>query len=221
MMTAETGTPRPPSESVQPTTQGKRAKSYLPAWVRELPQWGRFRPERPDTTFQLLQPDLLEAMLKKYSPEVQARIREDIVSLDQEILRYFRGLDHAAKFNQNRYRKFQLLYIILATLATGFGAGQALALYSSPSTAPIWGGLEVAVAAVVTFLATIAAPENPLENWMKNRKRAEQLRREYFRYLANLAPYDTLDDVTRQLTMARRAADINRGVDPDDQGHIS
>lgn len=220
-MTAGTGTPSSVDEKIQPTTQGKKPSSYVPAWVRELPQWWRFKPEAPDPKYQLLKPEIVNEILSKYSPAVQSQIREDMVNLDQEILRYFRGLDHAAKFNQNRYRKFQLLYIIFATMATGFGAGQALSLYSSPNWAPIWGGLEVAVAAFVTFLATIVSPENPLEGWMKNRKRAEQLRREYFRYLANLEPYDMLDPVARQLVLARRAADINRGVDPDDRGRNS
>jgi len=49
-----------------------------------------------------------------------------------------------------------------------------------------------------------------------NRRASEQLRREFFRYLAHLPPYDRLDGYRRKLTLSQRSADINRGVYPQD-----
>jgi hypothetical protein len=74
------------------------------------------------------------------------------------------------------------------------------------------------VALLATFLATISGRESPLPIWLNNRRRAEQLRREYFRYLMNLPPYDSIEGYQRQMAASRRAADINRGVFPEELG---
>ncbi len=208
-----------PSESAmrQPTSQGKPPSRRVAAWLRDLPQWGRFRPEAPDPAYQLLNRERLEAILSKYPPAVQQRIRDDLAHLERDLLPLFRERDHAAKFNQNRYRKFQILYILLAALATMVGSFQALALFSSTSAAPVWGFIETCIALLVTFMATLISRESPMQLWMDNRRRAEHLRREYFRFLVNLEPYANLQRDDRRRALSRRAADINRGMDPDQQ----
>jgi hypothetical protein len=69
---------------------------------------------------------------------------------------------------------------------------------------------------LVIFLATISGRSAPLPNWLNNRRRAEHLRREYFRFLMHLPPYDEPVVYKRQELLSERAADINRGVNPDD-----
>ena len=51
---------------------------------------------------------------------------------------------------------------------------------------------------------------------MSNRRRAEQLRREYFRFLTRMPPYDEVTGYRRRMLLSKRVADINRGMHPDD-----
>jgi hypothetical protein len=203
----------PPTER-QPNTQAKRrGREHWPAWMQDLP-YLRFRPEVPDIAAPLVAPDELDALLKDADPQAAARIRQDVKFLEYELLRLFRQRDHTAKKQQNRYRKYQLGYIMLAALATLIGSCQAIALSSSPESMPVWAFGETVVALVATFLATIGGREAPMPVWLTNRRRAEQLRREYFRFLANLPPYDGLEGYRRSMLLSRRAAEINRGEDP-------
>lgn len=209
---------QPQDSSVQrePTSQGKTTlRAKRAAWLRDMPQWGKFKPEEPNPLYKLIDEEELANILKKYQPDVQARVKEDIKYMEDDLMRLFRIRDHSASFNQNRYRKYQILYILLAALATMVGSFQALALFSSTRTTPWWGFLETVIALLVTFLAVLISRESPLTLWLENRRKAEQMRREYFRFLVNLPPYDALEGAARRKTLGRRAADINRGLDPD------
>lgn len=201
-------------EDCEPNTQGKRGwRDHWPVWMQDLPVL-RFRPETPDITAPLVAEDDLEQLLKDLDAPAAARIRQDVQFLEYELLRLFRQRDHTAKKQQNRYRKYQLGYIALATLATLIGSCQAIALASSPESMPVWAFGETVVALLATFLATIGGREAPMPLWLMNRRRAEQLRREYFRFLANLPPYDEQVGYRRSMLLSRRAAEINRGEDP-------
>lgn len=214
---APQGAAAPQDSSVkrEPTTQGKSKSRNQPAWVRDLPQWGAFRPDKPNPEYKLFKKDELDGLLKKYPTDVQQAVREDIAHMEKELMVLFRERDHTASINQNRYRKFQILYILLAAVATTVGSFQALALFSYTPMAPVWGFIETIIALIVTFLATLISRESPLQQWLDNRRRAEQMRREYFRYLCNLPPYHDLQKDDRRRSLARRVADINRGMDPD------
>lgn len=206
-----------PAPEQKPADQGsKTARKSGAAWIRDLPQFGSFRPAEPDPDFHLIDRERLADVLRGYSPDVIARIERDLKDADAEIMDLFRDRDHKAAYNQNRYRKFQLFYIALAGLATAIGALQAYTLSSSPAISPWFGFAETLVALVVVFLSALVSREPPMQQWLSNRRRAEQMRREYFRYLMLLPPYNGLKVQTRRALMARRAADINRGVDPDE-----
>ncbi|MFO7321131.1 MAG: DUF4231 domain-containing protein [Chloroflexota bacterium] len=188
----------------------------VPAWMQELPRL-RFTPEEPDVKAPLVDPVELETLLADVDPQVVARVKEDIRFLEYELLRLFRQRDHAAKKHQNRYRKYQLAFVLLASLATLIGSLQALSLASNPQIMPVFAFGETVVALLATFLATISGRESPMPLWITNRRRAEQLRREYFRYLANLPPYDEVEGYRRAMLLSRRAAEINRGDFPQDR----
>ncbi len=203
-----------PDTPREPNTQGKpRGRENWPVWMQDLPLL-RFRPETPDVIAPLVNMDELEALLQDADPASAERIRQDVKFLEYELLRLFRQRDHGAKKQQNRYRKYQLGYVGLAAIATLIGSLQAIALASSPNTIPVWAFAETVVALVATFLATIGGREAPLPLWIVNRRRAEQLRREYFRFLANLPPYDSVEGYKRSMLLSRRAAEINRGDIP-------
>jgi hypothetical protein len=129
-------------------------------------------------------------------------------------LRLFRVRDYQAKFQQNRYRQYQIAYMLLATAATIAGSLLAISLRDTPQSAPFWGLVETLIALGATFLSALSTREPPLPLWIENRRIAEQLRREYFRFLMDLEPYDALEGYDRRSTLSMRAARINRGALP-------
>lgn len=194
--------------------QASNFRDKFPAWLKQFPY---LRFPQPKSDFKLIDTQKLREELKGINPEALQKVEEDIEFLEYELLRLFRERDYRASREQNRYRKYQIGYMGLAAVAGIIGALQAITLTSAPQMAVNFAFAETVVAAFVTFLATIAGNEPPLSAWLMNRRRAEFLRREYFRYLLNLEPYDTAEGFRRQQLLSTRAADINRGVLPDRQ----
>jgi len=200
----------------EPISQQKKGfREGWPAWMKQLPRTS-FPP--PSGDFQLIQPEAVEELLAKSTPEVRQRIQEDLVFLDRELLRLFKERDYNASLQQNRYRSLQLGYMVLAALAALIGSFQALTLIDNPNATAIFAFVETIVAAFVAFLATISGREPPMSLWLLNRRRAEYLRREYFRYLVNLPPYNEVSGYERRMLLSERAANINRGFFPDKLG---
>ncbi|HLU08253.1 MAG TPA: DUF4231 domain-containing protein [Oceanobacillus sp.] len=200
----------------EPSTQGKTGfRKSRPAWFRDLPQFPTFKPTEPDPNYQLIDPEKLREVLKGFDEEIIQRIQDDIQFMDYELLRLFRERDHEAKLQQNRYRLFQIFFIGLAAIATMIGSIQALMINNNPAIVPFFAFLETVVALMATFLATISGREAPLPLWLSNRRRAEHLRREYFRFLVNLPPYDSVEGYQRRTLLSKRAAEIADGIDPD------
>jgi hypothetical protein len=205
--------PRPASG--EPVTQEKKDfRKGWPIWAKQFP---RFKFPPPNADFELIDPARLDDVLKGSDPQMEAAIKEDIQFLEHELLRFFRDRDYEASKEQNQYRLYQLGYISLAALATLIGSLQALSLSSKPELVPFFAFLETLIALIATFLATISGREPPLPLWLTNRRRAESLRREYFRYLMNMPPYDGVAGFERRRLLSTRAADINRGVFPPDE----
>lgn len=216
-----TSVPTPPSPTgstarikrpISPEKQGFRQN--WPEWARQLPQ---FRFPKPDPNFQLIDRDRLAEVLKDSDPAQMQRIEHDLDFMEHECLRLFRERDYEAKMQQNRYRLYQLTYIVLAAIATLIGSLQALVLNTQPRAMPWLAFAETVVALIATFLATISGREPPLPLYLSNRRRAEGLRREYFRFLMDLPPYDCLDGPRRRMALSERSADINRGIFPDER----
>lgn len=226
----------PPNTKETSNTQAsdaqRQARANWPIWLQYMPT-ARFTPAEPDITKPLIDPDRLEAMLNEVASKAttnderteyeaaKQRIYADIHFMKHELLRLQRQRDHEAKRSQNDYRLYQILFLILAALATALGSFQSLALAGGAAAVlALLAFGETAVALVSVYLATISGREPPLPRWLDSRRKAEQLRREYFRFLLNLAPYSELDDIDRRLMLSERAANINRGVFPDESGLI-
>ena len=200
----------------EPSTQGATGfRRERPAWFRDFPQFPTFNPLEPDQKYQLIDATKLREVLGGFDEEVVRQIEEDIRFMDYELLRLFRERDYEAKLQQNRYRLFQIFFIGLAAVATMLGSIQALMLNNNPGVVPVFSFLETVVALLATFLATISGREAPLPIWLANRRRAEHLRREYFRFLVNMPPYDSQEGFQRRTLLSKRAADIADGIDPD------
>lgn len=200
------------------STQGKPDfRANWPAWAKQLPRL-RFDTQ-PNPNYQLIDPQKLNVLLANADKEAVKRIQEDIAFLDENLLRLFREKDYEASLQQNRYRLYQILFMVLAAVATIMGALQALALSARMEAVPLFGLAETLVALFTVYLATISGRVPSLPLWLQSRQKAENLRREYFRYLMRSAPYndDTLKDYERKLLLSTRAANINRGIYPDQQ----
>jgi hypothetical protein len=204
-------------DAKKPDSQGQgagRFRNLAPAWFLEFPHFMRLPPAKPDYRF--IAKDKLDELLKGFDAETTTRIKDDLEFMDYELMRLFRDRDREAALSQNRYRLYQIWYIILATLAGTFGGLQALFLGKDNAVVSLLAFVETLIALIATFLATISSREPPLPLWLDNRRRAEQMRREFYRYLLNLEPYDQLEGVKRKRELSRRAADINRGFYPDE-----
>ena len=196
----------------QPVSQQSPSARKRPEWRRRFP---KLKADPINTSFQLLDPARLEAMLKSLNPSAADRFRKDIQFLEQPLLRLFRERDHEAYVHQNTHRLFQLSFIILSVIATFVGALLTLTLTSNATMAAFLGFVEAVIAAITAALAALQGNRPPQALWLQNRLRAEYLRREYFRYLMNLEPYTSLDEVQRRRALEMRAAEINMGVFPE------
>lgn len=196
------------------TQERKGFRAGWPTWAKQLPR-NSFNP--PNDDFQLINREDLLGVMRDHGAEQESidRIIEDMDFLDHELLRLFRGRDHNASNQQNRYRKYQIYFSMLAALATIIGAFQALAINDWVDLMPWLAFGETIVALITTYIATISGREPALPAWLTNRRHAEYLRREYFRYLMNLAPYDEISGYERKQKLSIRAANINRGIYPD------
>jgi len=187
-------------------------RARWPEWIRQMPRVN-FPP--PNEAFQLVDPGKLKELLSVLDSATQQSITTDLNFLNSELIKRFQERDHEASLQQNRYRLYQIGFIVLATTATIVGSLQSLALGNNPTIVPWLAFIETGIALLATYLATISSREPPFERWMTNRQRAEGLRREYFRYLMILPPYDTItEEYKRRLLLKERMADIYRGVIP-------
>lgn len=196
------------------TQQKKGFRDGWPTWAKQLPKVN-FNEQNKE--FQLIDRDEMREFLQKRGADADAikRLEEDMDHLDHELLRLFRDRDYTASLQQNRYRTYQIGFSTLAAVATVIGAFQALAVNDNPNLLPYLAFAETVVALFTTYLATISGSVSPLPAWLTNRRHAEYLRREYFRYLMDLEPYDQLTGTDRKLQLSIRAANINRGIYPD------
>lgn len=204
---------QPPEIDSKVTIQSEESRSRLPVWMREMP---RLRVSKePVSAFQLIDRGQLRQLVteKNLDKEAVTRIESDLEFLEYELLRLFSDRDHKANLQQNRHRLYTVQYITLGVLAVCVGALIAVAVATNPPLVPYLAVFSTLLALVMTFLGTISGREPPVEQWYVNRRRAEMLRREYFRFLMRLPPYQDGDDFQIKRTLSQRAADINRGLE--------
>lgn len=209
------------SELAAPSSQSNKVqKKVWSQWINQLPKM-RFQ-EKPNNKYELMpisfEGDNIiakDGFSIKSTEDARKKIEQDMETLNTELMPLFRVRDHAAKRDQNRYRRYQLSFIFLATCATGVGSFQVWALQNAEGWILILGLIETVIALLTTFIATLMGTRQPLADWLENRRLSEQLRREYFRYVMDIEPYDKLERPAREKRLAQRAAAINNRTDPD------
>ncbi|RMF78578.1 MAG: DUF4231 domain-containing protein [Chloroflexi bacterium] len=209
--------PEPISQGGQGTWYPSGVSKLIPMWIRQLPSL-RF-PRRQNEAFELISDEFLHQIATTYQLDEAAleKIKQDRDFMEPELMVYFRELDHKAKLQQNGYRLFQLSILALATLATIIGSLQAVMLSSNPDILPWLGALEAFVALLTVFVVQTRGTNSRLSDWLNNRRKAEQMRREFFRYLMDLPPYRSIEvDYERKQTLSRRAAEIYNDKFPEE-----
>jgi len=181
------------------TQQARNYRRYWPAWMKQMPY---LRLPAPKDDFSLIDRAEMRKVLGDTAPEVIRAIERDLDLLEADVSKLFSRRDAQAAQYQNRFRLYQVGYIILAMIATLLGSLMVLALNNEPRWVPVIGFGETVIALLATFLASLSGRgENPLSAWLDNRRRAENLRREFFRYLMKLPPYDALNGAARRTTL--------------------
>lgn len=206
---------------VEPRSQAPKPKSKrkgLFTFTRDLP---RRKLPTPDPNFQLIPDKELDKLFdeKNVPSNIRKEIKDDMQFLHDEMFHHFTKSDYQAKSYQNEYRWHQLLFIVLALFATLIGSGQAIV--SGRAIADTWlptlAFFETVVALGAAFVSSISAFDPPMNKWIQNRRVAEYMRQEYFRYLTGVDPYDEfrLDQPRKEMLLARRIAELNQGKHPD------
>lgn len=191
-------------------------KKYQPVWVTQMP----FKniPKEPDQSFQLINDKMLETIKEEYDLDDESinNIKADRAFMENELMRYFRELDVDAKVKQNEYRKYQIRILMLASAATLVGSLQAISVNAAPYLR-FFGMVEALIALFTVFVIQTRGTDATLPGWLSARKKAEQLRREYFRYMMRLPPYDQdLKVYDLKLRLSSRAAEIYNDKDPEE-----
>jgi len=219
--------PTPPDETVdqEPVQQyaeeekkGRFAflEKYMPVWVKQLPEPNL--PKTPDPDFQLVSDKMLDDIQQIHQLDGASiqRIKDDRQFMEKELMRYFRELDTDAKVKQNNYRLYQIRILMMATAATLVGSLQAVSL-DNEMALRLFGLLEGVIALFAVFIIQTRGSDSTLPGWLNARKKAEQLRREYFRFMLRLPPYDnSAQPYDLKLRLSSRAAEIYNDKDPEE-----
>ncbi|MDZ4768305.1 MAG: SUMF1/EgtB/PvdO family nonheme iron enzyme [Chloroflexota bacterium] len=210
--------PTPPAGTTLVTRsfQDTRHRSAWHELVRLLP---KLRFKQLNTNFQLIPKDDLTALMQTLRSEARRSISSDIDHLEHDLLPLFRQRDYAAAAAQNSFRLGQLGYAVLVIAIIAMGSLALWLVFVNPTLTRFTAPGALALTLSVLYLVTIMKREPAYPRYLDSRRKAEALRREYFRYLARLSPYSQeRDAITRRYLLSERAANLNLGTDAAEAG---
>lgn len=143
-------------------------------------------------------------------------LKQDIADLEQHLMPVFWEFNQKAKHYQNRYYRYQWVFMWGAFLTTMLGALTTFA-YSQDELASNIGGVDFVTTVLGIMTALVSAltayynyrsnQGSPQARWAKSRRLAEELRMNYYRYLGHLEPYNSKDRVQQ---LRRQVLEIRR-----------
>jgi len=143
-------------------------------------------------------------------------IKQDLDDLDEHLLPAFWEFNQKAKHFQNRFYLYQWIFMGGALLTTLLGA-----LTTYAYTREVDGGMFANVAGIMTAVVSgitayfnyVSDQGSPQKRWAKTRRLTEELRTNYYRYLAHLQPYNEADRVQqmRRMVISVRRKEIDNG----------
>jgi hypothetical protein len=188
------------------------------AWAQELPRRS-YPPFDPTST--IIDRAELQNVLADIAPEVTQSIVDDLDFLEENLVPLFRSRHYEARRELNRYRFNQLIISVVALTMILMSVLQLVALISAIQFLLVAAFLTTLVALTLTFLTTLVSrSQSPVISWLTNQRRAEALRREYYRFVLDLPPYHNLRDLKRKKLLAVRAADIDQGIEVEEAGEV-
>ena len=143
-------------------------------------------------------------------------IKQDLDDLDEHLMPAFWEFNQRAKHFQNRFYFYQWIFMGGALLTTLLGA---LTTYAYTLEAD--GGMFANIAGIMTALVSgitayfnyVSDQGSPQKRWAKTRRLTEELRTNYYRYLAHLQPYHEADRTQqlRKMVISVRRKEANDG----------
>lgn len=137
----------------------------------------------------------ITSLAKQTDPASHPIIVQDISDLKEHLLRTFFELDHKAKYYQNTYYLYQWVFVWGAFFTTLLGTLAAFTASTETGLTRLFSILTAIVGAITAYFNALSNRSRPSERWAKTRTLAEELRGQYFKYLARIAPYDTPERV--------------------------
>lgn len=138
-------------------------------------------------------------------------LTQDLEDVEEHLLPAFWEFNQKANHFQNRYYLYQWVFMLGAFFSTLFGAATtysyAIAGTDNNVAAMVLGVCTMAVSGITSFFTYMSQANSPQKRWAKTRRLAEELRMNYYLYLAHLKPYDKEDRVNQ---MRRFVIDIRR-----------
>lgn len=139
-----------------------------------------------------------------------ATLKQDLEDLEEHLVPAFFEFNQKALHYQNRYILYQWVFMFGAFITTLLGALTTYAYTLSDDggmAANVFGIMTAIVSGTSAYFNFVSDQGSPQRRWAKARRLAEELRMNYYRYLAHLEPFDK-DDRVQQ--MRRMVIDIRR-----------
>ncbi|PJF40827.1 MAG: DUF4231 domain-containing protein [Chloroflexi bacterium] len=145
-------------------------------------------------------------------------VKQDLADLEEHLMPIFWEYNQKARYYQNGFYKFQWIFMfgafittifaVLTNFAIGLDADTQLLGFIDKNDAVRAFGIGTAVVSAITSYYTLLSNHGePRKRWANYRRLAEELRMNYFRFLARLEPFDTPDRVDM---LRKRVIEIRR-----------
>jgi hypothetical protein len=127
-------------------------------------------------------------------------LRQDLADLEEHLMPTFWEFNQKALHHQNRFYLYQWIFMVGAFATTLLGALTTYTYTITPDGgdwANIAGIATAVLAGLITFFNVLSEQNAPQKRWAKSRRLTEELRTNYFRYLAHLPPFEKEDRVNQ------------------------
>lgn len=163
---------------------------------------------------------------KRFMPDVSNYpiIEQDLRDLEEYLLPIFWDFNQKAKYYQNNFYLYQWVFIfgaffttMLAVLTTYYGTqNEAWFLFLGPfdgdSMVTVFSLLTALVSFVTSYYTLLSNYGEPRKRWASYRRRAEELRMMYFKFISRIEPFnseDRVDQLRREVLNIRREEEEN------------
>lgn len=165
---------------------------------------------------------------REFTPDVEKYpiIEQDLRDLEEYLLPIFWDFNQKAKYYQNNFYLYQWVFIfgaffttflaVMTTYYGSFGNGNAWVLFFGPfsgnSLVTVFSILTALVSFVTSYYTLLSNYGEPRKRWANYRRRTEELRMIYFKFISRIEPFNTasrVDELRRVVLDIRRQEEAN------------